>query len=163
MVFNNREGQGTSIVAEIIPPIDSLGHYTRVSGQAFGPTSPTWTYTASGFYSNHLGGCQRLPNGNTLIVESTSGRIFEVNSSGAIQWDYTNSSVEIARALRYGPNLQAPGADITSPNGAESLEAGSIHSIAWTDYDIFCRNIPQSRIFHRCGIQLDNNTGLDKR
>lgn len=137
MIFNNREGQGTSIVAEIIPPIDSLGHYTRVSGQAFGPTTPTWTYTASGFYTNHLGGCQRLPNGNTLIVESTSGRIFEVNSSGTVQWDYTNSSVEIARALRYGPNLQAPGADITSPNGAELWEAGSIHSITWTDYDNF--------------------------
>lgn len=137
MIFNNREGQGTSIVAEIVPPIDSLGHYTRVAGSAFGPASPTWTYSASGFYTNHLGGCQRLPNGNTLIVESTSGRIFEVNSSGTVQWDYTNSSVEIARALRYGPNLQAPGADIISPNGAELWEAGSIHNITWTDYDNF--------------------------
>jgi hypothetical protein len=136
MIFNNREGQGTSIVAEIIPPIDSLGHYTRVSGSAFGPATPAWTYTASGFYSNHLGGCQRLPNGNTLIVESTSGRIFEANTSGTVQWEYTYTS-EVARALRYGPNLQAPGAAVTSPNGSETWEAGSVHNITWTDYDNF--------------------------
>jgi hypothetical protein len=100
MAFNNRETQGTSMVVELVPPYDSLGNYVYVSGNAYGPSSPTWSYTASGFYSNHLGGCQRLPNGNTLIAESTSGYMFEVNSAGTVQWSY-NRGGEIVRALRY--------------------------------------------------------------
>lgn len=111
MAYNNRDGQGTSIVAELIPPSDGAGNYPLVPGQAYGPAAPSWTYTAPGFYSAHLGGCQRLPNGNTFIVESTSGYMFEVNSAGAIQWSYARGG-EIARALRYGgvyPGLVALG------------------------------------------------------
>jgi hypothetical protein len=100
IAFNNRETQSTSIIDEITPPYDSLGNYIYVSSTAFAPTSPTWTYTASGFFSNHLGGCQRLPNGNTIIAESTSGYMFEVNSAGTVQWSY-NRGGEIVRALRY--------------------------------------------------------------
>lgn len=101
LAFNNREGQGTSIVVEIAPPYLNTYNYSRTAGAAFGPAAPTWSYTASGFYSNHLGGCQRLPNGNTLIVESTSGTMFEVDSSGNVEWSYARGG-EIARALRYG-------------------------------------------------------------
>jgi len=103
MAFNNREAQGTSMIVEIVPPLDTNGHYTHTLGTAYLPSSPVWSYTASGFYSNHLGGCQRLPNGNTLIVESTSGYMFEVNSSGTTVWSY-NRGGEIVRALRYPPN-----------------------------------------------------------
>jgi hypothetical protein len=100
MAFNNRETQSTSMIVQITPPYDSQGNYVYVSGTAYGPTSPTWTYTASGFFSNHLGGCQRVLNGNTIIAESTSGYMFEVNSSGTVQWSY-NRGGEIVRALRY--------------------------------------------------------------
>ncbi len=104
MAFNNRNGMGTSVVAEIIPPADAQGHYTpTVPGVPYGPASPTWTYTAAGFYSSHLGGCQRLPNGNTFIVESQDGFMFEVNPSGTREWTYDRND-EMARALRYGMN-----------------------------------------------------------
>ncbi len=103
MAFNNREGTGSSMVVEIVPPRDENGNYIYTAGTAYGPSSPTWSYSASGFYSNHLGGCQRLPNGNTLIVQSTSGKMFEVNSSGTVVWSY-NRGGEIVRALRYAPN-----------------------------------------------------------
>lgn len=33
---------------------------------------------------------QRLPNGNTLVVHSTQGRIFEITGDGQIVWDYYN-------------------------------------------------------------------------
>lgn len=111
MAFNNRDGQGTSVVVELVPPADADGNYDLAPGGAYGPTAPVWSYTASGFYSQHLGGCQRLPNGNTFIVESTVGNMFEVNSAGSIQWSY-NRGGEIARALRYGryyPGLAALG------------------------------------------------------
>lgn len=42
------------------------------------------------FYSPHIGGCQRLPGGNTLICEGAQGCIFEVTPSGEIVWDYVN-------------------------------------------------------------------------
>jgi hypothetical protein len=126
MAFNNREGQGTSQIVELNTPVDSLGHYAHTPGTAFAPTAPFWSYTASGFYSNHLGGCQRLPNHNTLIVESTSGYIFEVDSVGAVQWSYARGG-EIARALRYGvdyPGVAALGideSDIGLPDAMELL------------------------------------------
>jgi len=101
MAFNNREGTNASHVIEIVPPTDSAGFYTLVPGTAYGPESPIWTYAASGFYSNHLGGCQRLPNGNTMISESTSGNLFEVTSAGNIVWNYSPGG-QIVRVLRYG-------------------------------------------------------------
>lgn len=100
MAFNNRASQSTSMVVELNLPVDSLGNYTYTSGTAFAPTAPEWSYTASGFFSVHLGGVQRLANGNTLIAEATSGYLFEVNSAGATVWSY-NRGGEIARALRY--------------------------------------------------------------
>ncbi len=103
MAFNNREGQGTSMIVEITPPTDTSGNYIRIPGSPYGPTSTTWSYTASGFYSQHLGGVQRLPNGNTLIVQSTSGKMFEVNSAGTVVWTY-NRGGEIVRAWRYAPD-----------------------------------------------------------
>lgn len=117
LAFNNREGESTSIVVEIVPPLDASGNYTISAGSAFGPSSPTWSYTANGFYSNHLGGCQRLPNGNTLIVESTSGYMFEVNVSGNVVWSY-NRGGEIARALRYSTEYID---DITDVEESEEL------------------------------------------
>jgi len=113
--FNNRESSSTSMIVQITPPYDSLGNYVLVSGSAYGPTSAIWSYTTSGFYSNHLGGCQRLPNGNTLIAESTSGYMFEVNSAGTVQWSY-NRGGEIVRVLRYAVSyLSVPGETSTVP------------------------------------------------
>ncbi|MBP9191570.1 MAG: aryl-sulfate sulfotransferase [Ignavibacteria bacterium] len=106
MAFNNREGTNASHVIEIIPPVDSLGNYTLAPGTAYAPASPVWTYAASGFYSNHLGGCQRLANGNTMLSESTSGNLFEVNSAGTVVWSYSQAG-EVVRVLRYG--LDYPG------------------------------------------------------
>ena len=40
------------------------------------------------FYSPARGSNQRLPNGNTLIAESDSGRAFEVTPEGEIVWEF---------------------------------------------------------------------------
>ena len=42
------------------------------------------------FYSSICGGAQRLPNGNTLVCESTKGRFFEVTKDQEIVWEYQN-------------------------------------------------------------------------
>jgi len=101
MAFNNREGTNASHVVEIVPPTDSAGFYSYTPGTAYGPVSPFWTYAASGFYSTHLGGCQRLPNGNTMLAESTDRKLWEVDSTGAVVWNYS-PGVEVVRVLRYG-------------------------------------------------------------
>jgi len=109
MAFNNREGTNASMIVEIVPPTDSAGFYTYSPGTAYGPLNPVWSYSASGFYSSHLGGNQRLPNGNTIISESTSGNLFEVTSTGTVVWSYSPGG-EIVRVLRYGydyPGLSA--------------------------------------------------------
>ncbi|MEM9407004.1 MAG: hypothetical protein AAGA81_13285 [Acidobacteriota bacterium] len=40
------------------------------------------------FYTATCGRASRLPNGNTLLVESDAGRVLEVTKSGGIAWEY---------------------------------------------------------------------------
>jgi hypothetical protein len=44
----------------------------------------------SDFYSPLISSVQRLPNGNTLITEGSSGRIFEVTKGFEIVWEYVS-------------------------------------------------------------------------
>ena len=78
LVFDNRfEPQTASRVIEIDP----------VSAEIL------WDYTGSPerpFYTFDCGTSERLPNGNTLIVESNAGRAFEVTPAGDIVWEYYN-------------------------------------------------------------------------
>ncbi|MFC1807121.1 arylsulfotransferase family protein [Candidatus Omnitrophota bacterium] len=56
----------------------------------------SWKYDArprSSFFSFWAGANQRLPNGNTLITESSQGRVFEVTRSGKIVWEYNSSFI----------------------------------------------------------------------
>ena len=96
LVFNNGldrpEGIYSSI-EEIIPPITQNGTYIYTPGTPFEPENPIWIYTANiptDFYSSLISGCQRLPNGNTLICNGQKGIFFEVNPEKEIIWEYTN-------------------------------------------------------------------------
>jgi hypothetical protein len=53
---------------------------------------------SSMFFSPYISGAQRLPNGNTLIVEGSSGRIFEITSVGEIVWEYINPFFNYSRS-----------------------------------------------------------------
>lgn len=44
---------------------------------------PQWT-----FFSPSASGVQRLPGGNTLICETTSGRVFEITPTGELVWEF---------------------------------------------------------------------------
>jgi len=55
-----------------------------------------WEYKAPyppDFYSPVCGGCERLPDGNTVICDSWNGRIFEVTFEGELVWEYINPFV----------------------------------------------------------------------
>jgi hypothetical protein len=65
-------------------------------------------------YSSMWSNCQRLPNGNTLGCEGTTGRIFEVTKEGELVWEWVNNlprcetdprrsrSYPLYAAFRYG-------------------------------------------------------------
>lgn len=74
-------------------------------------SSPPWD-----FFSGHISGAQRLPNGNTLICQGAQGRIFEVTAPGEVVWEYRNPYFQrhpvmghvinsVFRAHRYGPDF----------------------------------------------------------
>jgi len=56
-----------------------------------------WEYLNKGFFSETQGANFRLPNGNTLIVESDPGRVFEVTPHKETVWEFLNPH-------RTGPN-----------------------------------------------------------
>jgi len=82
-----------------------------------------WEYQAHPrqlFHALIISGCQRLPNGNTLICEGTKGRLFEVTPDKEMVWEFINPfyfkdmeaaflgwSNVIFRAYRYSPDHPA--------------------------------------------------------
>ena len=74
---------------------DNVGHRGMSKVIEFDPLTQeiVWSYEGTpenGFYTRASGAAYRLPNGNTLIVESNSGRAFEVTRDGRIVWEYYN-------------------------------------------------------------------------
>ncbi len=53
------------------------------------------------FFSAICSGMQRLPNGNTMICEAASARVFEVTPEGEIVWEYIDPVGFTFRAHRY--------------------------------------------------------------
>ena|GEM_PF-890669 len=101
---------GYSSVDELVPPMKTGGTYALRDGAAYGPDRLNWTYVAgtpTDFFAEAISGAQRLPNGNTLICDGTSGVLFEVTPAGETAWKYVNPVV------RTGPLSQGetPGLD----------------------------------------------------
>jgi Arylsulfotransferase (ASST) len=78
---------------------DNHGNFDRPGGRSrvieFDPETMAivWQYTGSGewpFESAIRSSQQRLGNGNTLITESSGGRILEVTPAGDIVWQFVN-------------------------------------------------------------------------
>ena len=105
ILFNNGHTNNASAVLELVTPVNPDGSYTINTNQPYGPDGSIWTYSAgNSVQSDVQSGAFRQPNGNTLITEADDAYIFEVNSSGSVQWSYTypGNDVMIARAQKYG-------------------------------------------------------------
>lgn len=119
-IFNNgrlRPAGERSSIEEIVLPIGGDGGYVMEPGKAFGPAAPVWSFGREGpkrFFSLLLSSAQRLPNGNTLICEGNSGRVFEITADGRKVWEYLapddagqkafRGENALFRAARYAPN-----------------------------------------------------------
>ena len=101
LVFDNGgfAGYGAPNPSSVTGQDNARRDYSRVL--EFDPTNLeiVWQYTpieagfvfpmdGSRFFSSFISSAQRLPNGNTLITEGTSGRIFEVTREHEIVWEY---------------------------------------------------------------------------
>ena len=121
LVFDNGGASGYGDPSPIAP--DGQGIYARDSSRVLEIDPVTlevaWSYRAFHFYSMNISGAQRLPNGNTLITEGASGRIFEITPEKKIVWEYMNApgdgpnafnSVYRAYRIPYGwlPQVPAP-------------------------------------------------------
>src|SRR5262249_36996071 len=80
LIFDNgmhRVGMPRSAVVEVSPRDNSVA----------------WRYTANPdvqFLSAHISGAERLPNGNVLVCEGASGRVFEITRAGEVVWEWTS-------------------------------------------------------------------------
>jgi len=114
LLFNNGDMQerAYSTVVEITPPIDARGGYSLSDGSPYGPQELTWEYNPEPperFYSFFISGAQRMPNGNTLVVQGAGAKIREVTPEGEIIWeyrvsDYGSTPDMLFRANRYPPD-----------------------------------------------------------
>ena len=113
-----------SEVVEWAPPMDSLGFYHADPDSTWGPHEPSWAYRDTvSFYSSHISGSQRLPNGNTLICEGRWGTFLEVTPDSEVVWKYispvdsngpmhqgetlTEQRNNVFRCYRYSPDYPA--------------------------------------------------------
>jgi len=67
--------------------------YSRVLEMEQETGKIVWEYmdkTPCNFFASFISGCQRLPNGNTLICAGPTGRFFEITKDGEIVWEYIN-------------------------------------------------------------------------
>lgn len=87
LIFDNRGGLNGSRVLEYDPRTQTF----------------PWSYPGVGdptFYTSERGMSQRLPNGNTLIVDSEGGQMMEVTRDRELVWKYSTGEF-ITTARRY--------------------------------------------------------------
>ena len=104
LVFDNQGAAG-------FPPA-ALGHFVGSRVLQIDPIRHeiVWQYTGADsqrdvwtFHSSFISSARRLPNGNTLICEGMTGRLFQVTPAGNIVWEYVNPY--FARAIVGGREI----------------------------------------------------------
>jgi len=144
----SQENNHSSII-EFVTPLDANGWYPMDVNGVWGPDEPIWTYAdpePTTFYSHEVSGCQRMPNGNTLICAGQPGTLFEVTLEGETVWEYVHpdagkdgllkqgeivpysekgtSALAIFKVIRYAPDYPGLTGKDLSPKGllVENLE-----------------------------------------
>ena len=90
LVFDNGQYRRNQISASAVLEIEP--ETNEVVWQYMGPGVGGWE-----FYSSIISGAQRLPNGNTLIIEGLTGRLIEVTPEAEVVWEFRNPYVKPGR------------------------------------------------------------------
>lgn len=106
ILFNNFHEDNNSAVLEFTTPLED-GNYILEDSQPYGPETWQWIYMGD-ITTPMQGGAFRLENGNTLITQTHTCKILEVDMDGNVVWEYQHESEIgsswIARAQKYSPN-----------------------------------------------------------
>jgi hypothetical protein len=121
LVFDNGGASGYGFTNPTAP--DGANSFARANSRVLEINPVTlelvWSYAGPRFYSNNISSAQRLPNGDTLVTEGASGRLFEVTKESKIVWEYiypvfggANSTNAVYRGYRipyeWIPQIQRP-------------------------------------------------------
>lgn len=101
LIFNNGDRRNKrSEVLEIKP-----AYYFRTTAL---DAKVIWSFGGQNngeFYADRVSGAQRLANGNTLVCDGPSARLFEVRPDGKVAWEYGfKGPKSLFRATRIPPN-----------------------------------------------------------
>lgn len=99
--FNNSGMGNTSTVDAIETPIDGY-NYTLNPGQAYGPSTFSWTHICNG-YASGQSASDRMTNGNVFVNlsggQGGSGYMYEADPNGNVVWQYNAGGTQ--KAFRY--------------------------------------------------------------
>jgi hypothetical protein len=112
LVYDNGVWSGRTRVIELDPASEQI----------------VWVYEGEpleSFFSKRRGSNQRLPNGNTLIADSESGRAFEVTAAGETVWEFWNPELMDDRRKRIYRLMRRSEEDVKQCFRRSSLHRGS--------------------------------------
>jgi len=121
-----------------------------------------WEYTELPiirFYTAIKGGLQRLPNGNTLICEGDTGRIFEVTEGKEIVWEFVNPFYHpspfygqknniLFCAYRYGPDYEGLEGNVGVPSEFQPVPEKKVKPRVEKDYPPEGKHALKERLAH---------------
>lgn len=95
IVFNNGSGrpEGDFSSIEVLKPPRINQSFSLEEDEAFGPEEFSFIYVGmpvSSLFSPRISNASMLPNKNILVCDGQAGRIFEINHSKEIVWEYIN-------------------------------------------------------------------------
>ena len=135
LIFNNGDelaGRLFSDMLEIAPLVSGSGRYSRAE-TGYSPAEIPWEYQASpaeALFAPYVSSLQRLPNGNTFVVNGTGGQMLEVTPDGEVVWEFLNpfkgnmpdetpfSPYSVFRARYYAPDY--PGLAVLGLNAEQA-------------------------------------------
>lgn len=85
LVFDNHSDAGYPLVSLNAVGKSRVVEIDPVTNQIVWEYSPSST-----LFSSRTSLARRLPNGNTLITEGQTGRVFQITTEGEIVWEYVN-------------------------------------------------------------------------
>lgn len=93
-VFNNGEGRPDgdySSVDLLHLPFTDEGRFAAHGASPAQPEGIFWSYSdpiQSEFFSSHISGAMPLSDGRFLVCEGSDGRVFQVDRSGTLLWEF---------------------------------------------------------------------------
>ena len=125
--FESENGTPTILVAD--SENDRIVEYARVGGPpGKGEWKRTWTLTGD---LNWPRDADRLPNGNTLIVDSMNHRVIEVTPAGEVVWEMDAPwATYDAERVAYGDEPGGPTIRDQNASGNVTLQGGTETGVA---------------------------------